>query len=160
MDIQHAETLPVFLAKMLVVHLVRPADGPHIGIPAPGEPFEALMDDDVMYHEISESIRHDTKTYGLHPPDPVLTSEHDQQHAGYGKYDEEGIILFEESGLHLVMILMQIPQKSMHHPFMRGPGDAFHEEESQEQNEDEIDESHNGKVTVLSAIQYTDRRHR
>jgi hypothetical protein len=48
----------------------------------------------------------------------------------------------------------------MHHPFMRGPGDAFHEEESQEQNEDEIDESHNGKVTVLSAIQYTDRRHR
>lgn len=142
-NIQHTKALPVLLAQMLMVHLMGPADGAYISIPTSGEPLETLMDDHVMHHEIGETIRHDPETDRLHPPDPVLASEHDQQHAGYGKYDKKSVVLLEESGLHLMMIAMQIPEKSMHHPLMCGPGDAFHEDEGQQQYGDEIDNGHN-----------------
>ena len=142
-DVQHPETLSVFLAQMLVVHLVCPADRAYVCVPAPGKPLEALMDDHIMYHKIGKPIRHDPETDGLHPPDAVLASEHDQQHAGYGKYDKKRIVLFEKTRFHLVMIPVQIPEESMHHPLVCGPGDALHEEEGQQQNGDEIDSYHN-----------------
>ena len=141
-NIQHPKALSLLLAQMFVMHFVRPADGPHISVPASGEPFEALVYDHIMYQEIGETIGHDPKANGLHPPDAVLAAEHDEQHARDREDHEKGIVLLEETGFHLMMVAMQVPEESMHHPFVRSPGDALHSEEGQQQDGDEIDDGH------------------
>jgi hypothetical protein len=49
-----------------------------------------------------------------------------QQHTGDGKDDKKRIIFFEKTGLHLVMIFMQVPKKTMHYILMGKPGHSFH----------------------------------
>jgi hypothetical protein len=58
-----------------------------------------------------------------------------QQKAGNSKDHKEGIILFKEARLHLVMIFMQPPQKTMHDKPVGTPGYSFHQQKSAEQNQ-------------------------
>jgi hypothetical protein len=107
---------------------MRPAYGPDIGIVASTEPFESLMNDHIVYKEVCKSISHNSKPNRMQPPHARgLHPIHDAKHAGDGKNDEESIVLFKEPRLYLMMVLVQIPEKSMHHPTMCTPCDAFHQ---------------------------------
>jgi hypothetical protein len=108
------------------MHFVRPAYGPDIRIVAPAKPFKPLMNDHIMYNKIREPICHDAEPGRLNPPDMVESSVPDQQYAWHSENNKEQIVLFEETGLGAVMILMQVPKKSMHHKFMGAPGEALH----------------------------------
>jgi hypothetical protein len=81
-----------------------PANGPDIGIFAAGKPFEALVDNYIMYKEIGKSVSHYAKADGLLPPYLVERPKHDQQHAGDRENDKKSIIFFKKSRFHLVMI--------------------------------------------------------
>ena len=120
--------------KMLVMHFMCPANGTNIAVIAAGKPFESLVNDDIMHQKIPGTIGHDAKTYRLHPPYIIKCAEIDQQYTWYGEDDKEGIILFKKAGLHLVMIFMQIPKKTMHDIPMCKPCNTFHDYESGSEN--------------------------
>lgn len=60
---QHTKTLAMLLAQVLVVHLVRPANGAKIDIVGLTQPLKALMNEDVVYNEVGETIHGDAKAY-------------------------------------------------------------------------------------------------
>jgi len=118
---------------MFVMHFVCPPDCAYILIAASGKPFKPLMNDDIMYNKIRKTVGHDAKTYGLHPPDLVKSSKANEQHAWYCKNHKKRIVLLEEAGLNLVMILVETPKKTVHHIPMGKPGYTFHTNESGKQ---------------------------
>jgi hypothetical protein len=65
----------------------------------------------------------------------IKSAKIDQQDTGYSENDEEGIVLFKKSGLCPVMILVQVPQKTMHHKFMGTPGESLHDNECSDEDE-------------------------
>ena len=54
----------MFLAGMLVVHLVRPAHCHGVPVVCIPEDFETLMDEDVMDKKISPAVAENTNAYG------------------------------------------------------------------------------------------------
>src|ERR1700759_372070 len=119
---------------MFVVHLVGEADGANIAVVRPGPPFEPLVDDDVMYEEIGETIGHDTEAYGLQGIMLIEGSEEDGQEAGDGEDEEERVVLFEEAMRGPVVVGVEKPAEPMHDIFMGQPGDAFHGCEREDQD--------------------------
>src|SRR4030095_11438080 len=116
--------------KMLVMHFMCPANCSHITIVASCKPFESLVNDDIMYQKISDTISHDAKTDRLHPPCIIKCAEIDQEYTWHSEDDKECVVLFKKAGLYLVMIFMQVPKKPMHDISMSKPGNAFHNYES------------------------------
>ena len=111
-----------------MVHFVSPSDGPDICIVAAGEPFEPLVNDDIMHNKLGKSLRHDTKTHRVTPPHSgCLHTIHDAEETGDSKNDKEGIIFFKEPWLYLMMVLMEVPKEPMHHPPVCAPGYPFHQ---------------------------------
>ena len=94
---------------MFVMHFMCPAYGTYIGIIATVEPFKALMNDYFMHQEISDAIQGKTCTDADHPVLFINYAQHNQQPARYGKYEEEGIILFEKTRALLMMVAVQVP---------------------------------------------------
>lgn len=132
---QHSEAFPIKPVEVLMVHFMRPANSANIGIAAAGKPFHALMNNNIMYQEVGKSICHNTEPYRLHPPLRLKCAEIYQQHAGNGKNDKEGIVLFKETWFRLVMIPMQVPEEPMHNILMRSPGYSFHEDERENKHQ-------------------------
>jgi len=95
--------------QMFMVHFMCPPDGPYIIVVTTGKPFKPLMNDYIMYHEVSKAIGHDTKTNRLYPPNVIKSTGVDQQNARHCKNDKERIILFKKARLCLVMIFVQVP---------------------------------------------------
>jgi hypothetical protein len=126
---QHTKTFTLVTVKVPVMHFMRPPDGPDIPVITAGEPFEPLVNDDIMHQEISKAISHDPKTDRLHPPYMIVCAKPYQQHTRNRKDDKEGIILFKEARFYLVMVSVQIPEKPVHYIPVRKPGNAFHSDE-------------------------------
>jgi len=126
---EHAEGFTIMPVEVFVVHLMRPAYRTNIRIVGAGEPFQSLVDDHVVNDEICEAIGHHPKSHCLEPIDFFNGAVEQYQEAGYGEDDEEGIVLFEGAVLFLVMVFMEIPEKSMHYKFVCQPGDEFHYQE-------------------------------
>src|SRR5688572_6102072 len=118
---------------MTMMHFVRPAYGAHISIIGAGKPFKALVNDHIVHHEISKAIGHYAKAYCLQPVHFAQCTEKNTKKARHREDDEEGIVLFKKTGLRLMMILVQVPEQTMHDVFMRKPGNAFHDNESANQ---------------------------
>jgi len=51
------------------------------------------------------------------------------------EYDEEPVILFKKARLFLVMVTVEIPEESMHNEPVCEPGNAFHDQEGQEKDQ-------------------------
>src|SRR5262245_30235758 len=83
-----------------------------------------------MHQEIGKTIGHNAEAGCLHPPCMIKSSEINEEYAGHSEDHKEGIILFEEARLRLVMILMQVPKKPMHHEPVRTPCYTFHQDKS------------------------------
>ena len=69
---QHAKTFAFFLIQVLVVHFMCPTDGTNVGVVAPGKPFKALVDDNLVYNKIRQSVQGNTKTNCSYPIQFIL----------------------------------------------------------------------------------------
>jgi hypothetical protein len=49
--------------------------------------------------------------------------------AGHCKNEKEKIVFLKHLVIRCVMIIVEIPQKTMHYKFMSAPGNAFHRNE-------------------------------
>jgi hypothetical protein len=140
-------------AEVLVMHLVCPANSTDIGIIAAGKPFEPLVDDDIMDKEIGKAVSHDAKANSMKPPHTrSLHAKHDTQETGYGKNDKESIIFFEKTRFNFVVIFVQIPQESMHHPPVCTPGYTFHQQKNAENDTYIVNHNHNLKLMLCSFL--------
>ena len=127
-DPQHAEAFTVFFSKVLVVNLVRLSDGCEIGVFGVSEPIEAAVDKHVVDEEVAEAICCDAHSN----PDAKVTgrtSGYDTPCAWHSENEEEGIVLFEEAGLVLVVVPMEIPHGPVHQILVGTPSDPFHDQE-------------------------------
>jgi hypothetical protein len=120
---------------MLVVHLMRFADGHEVNIFRSRENFEALVDEDIVDQKIRCAVECDSGP----DPHPEVASRHrsgdETPSARYGKNQKEGIVLFEETGFVYVVVFVKIPHQPVHQVFVRKPRDTFHRDESSEYNE-------------------------
>lgn len=87
------------------------------------------MDEDIVHEKIGEAVDGDTESDVKTKIHFVHHAEINQDHTRYSEDQKEGIVLFEEAGFGLMMILVEIPAESMHHVFMGKPGHEFHDAE-------------------------------
>jgi len=151
MNEKHTEAFTFMPVEVLVVHLMGPADRTYIIAVCFAEPFEPLVNDHIVHQEISKTICHDAKTDRLHPPYIIKCAEIDQQYTWYCEDDKECIILFKKTRLYLVMIFMQIPEKSMHDITMSEPCNTFHTNECCNQNKYIVKPGHNYFTSIVES---------
>ena len=114
---QHPKALAVFLAQMFVVDFVRLTNGHQVHILGPFEQGEALVNEDVMHHEVSESVKCNASANPK--ADVVMKASCDEAiSAGHRENQEEGIVLFEKTGRSCVMVFMEVPHDPMHQVLM------------------------------------------
>jgi hypothetical protein len=113
---------------MFVVDLVGspyPACIPVICIP---EYFDALMNKDIVDEKVGCAIGHDAKTDGITIPEGPVSAPNYEGHAQNGvKYKECVISLKPGIVVFSVVVLVEAPQKTVHHVFMGKPGHEFHD---------------------------------
>jgi hypothetical protein len=103
-----------------------------------------------MYNKISKSVSHDAKTNGMQPPKTWgLHAVHDAQHAGDSKNHKKGIIFLKKAWLHLMVVFVEVPKKTMHHPAVGTPGNGFHEQKNTQYNQKIQNGYHVRKVKAM-----------
>jgi len=121
---------------MLVVYFVRFAQGAEIEIIGTGKQFETLMNEDVVHHKIGKAVKRDAQAY-INEESPRLIEGacRKEGHGETRKNDEKGIVALKEIFLvFVVVVVVQYPQKSVHHILVCEPGNAFHGDESKQGN--------------------------
>jgi hypothetical protein len=111
------------------MHFVCSAYSAHIAVIPVRPYFKTLMNDDIVHQKITQPVNRNTYAHiksevVIHDTGDVAVS------AGYSKDEEEGIVLFKKTGFNLMVIFVQVPQKTVHHKLMGKPCHEFHEEES------------------------------
>ena len=92
------------------------------------EELQPLVDNDVVHDKIAQTVSKNTQADKETIIKTSCCSEVKQQDTGNGKNHEKQIVALENMGvLGLVVIGVQIPQKSVHHIFVRTPSHAFHQ---------------------------------
>ena len=126
----------MFSAQMFVMDFMCAANGFKIRPVSRPEPFDALVNKHIVHQEIREPIQGNAKPYPKEQAVFLYHTDPQSEHTWYGKDEKEIVILFEKSiGLFLVMIAMPSPEESMHDEFVRGPGNPFHGQESEERGD-------------------------
>jgi hypothetical protein len=88
------------------------------------------MDEKIVDDEINNPVNKDTYSYAKADL-PVKNGPQCKCTNGYdGKKNKKGIVQFEKGIVVIpdVMVLMKVPERSVHHIFMHGPGHSFHKE--------------------------------
>jgi hypothetical protein len=126
---QHPKTLPLILALVFVMHLMRLSDGSEVPIVGIVKPFETSMDEHIMYQEIGNSIEQNAQSDIK--PEIIARhhAKHDEQPTGDGINQKKYIIAFKNVLVRFMVILVEIPHKAMHYKAMRSPRHPFHDEE-------------------------------
>jgi hypothetical protein len=115
---------------MFMMHFVGTPDGLEIFIIAVTKNLKSLMNENIMDEEIGKAIKRNTQSYPEKRIIPVLHSYIQTYNSRNCKDEEEEIIVFKKAfRLLFMVVLMEIPQKSVHDIFMHKPGDAFHKNE-------------------------------
>ena len=149
---QHPETLPFFLAQVLMVHLVRASYCTEVEIVRVPQPFGALMDEYIVDEKIGCTIQRDPSgDPNAHIRNSRLGTEKEEGDRGHGEDQEEGIVPLEDAAMILlVVITMQHPQQAVHDEPMGEPRHELHERERQEQGHDIDRPSHPVAKIVLN----------
>ena len=123
---------------MLVVHFMCSAYGSEVPIIRVAEPLRALMDENIVYQEISQSIKRNSRSDPYtHIGNTVTHAEKEQRDRRRCEDQEESIVAFENASVVLFMvILVQRPKATVHHEFMREPRDELHQQECQDHRSD------------------------
>jgi hypothetical protein len=109
MNVQHPKGFAFIFIQVFMVHFVGPPDSTYIRIVSSRKPFEALMNDYIMDNKICKPIRHYSEAHSLHPINGIDGAKENAAKAGYGKNDEEGVVLFKKTRFFLMMVFMQVP---------------------------------------------------
>jgi len=87
------------------------------------------MDDNVMYNKIAQTVSKNSQSNEESVIKTGLCTKIKQKNAWNGEDYEKNVVSFENMGVFgLVMICMQIPQKTMHHKFMGAPSNTLHKQ--------------------------------
>ncbi len=134
-----------------MMYFVSSSNGFEISIIRSGQPFESLMNEDIVYHEIGESIQGNACTY---PQSWIecftAPSQENKCHAWNSKNQKEEVIFFKEPFVFMgMMILVEIPQQSMHDVFVGKPGNAFHKNESCDDDKNAVSNHFSRFLNVL-----------
>lgn len=114
-----------------------PANPPRIPIVRIAEHFEALVDKNIVYQEVGSTVNQDAQPDRETVPEFSIVTEVKEPHTYNGIEYKKGIIPFEPGVVVFpVVILMQGPQKPVHHILVRGPGHEFHDAEGEYENKD------------------------
>jgi hypothetical protein len=92
-----------------MMHFMRPPNGAYIRIVTPGEPFEPLVNNYIMYDKIGESIGHHTEAGCLQPIDFTEGAKKYRQEAGNGEDHEKPVVLLKKTISLPVVIFMEVP---------------------------------------------------
>ena len=113
---------------MLVMDFMAFAKGYQIFVFGIFEQLQPLVDNDVVHDKIAQTVSKNPQSDEKAVIETRIRTKIKQQDAGNGKNHEKQIVALENMGvLGLVVIGVQIPQKSVHHIFMRAPSHAFHQ---------------------------------
>jgi uncharacterized membrane protein len=113
---------------MFVVHFMTFAKGYQIFVFGIFEQLKSLMDKNIVHNKITQSVSKNSQSNEKLVVKTSFCPKIKQQNTGYGKNHEKQIIALENMGVFgLVMVGMQIPQKTVHHKFVRAPSHAFHQ---------------------------------
>jgi hypothetical protein len=119
------------------MHFVTFAKGYQIFVFGIFKQLQSLVNYDVVHDKIAQSVSKNPQSDEELVVKTSFCPEVKQQNTRYGKNHEKQIISLENmSVFRLVMVGMQIPQKSVHHKFVRTPCHAFHNQISSQKNQE------------------------
>jgi hypothetical protein len=146
---QHPKTFALKFPEVFMVHLMCPPDTAYIPVVASCKKLYALVNDHIVYQEISKTIQGDPCTDRSQPVPAIKSAEPDTEYAGNRKNKEERIILFKNPMAFFMMIFMQIPQETMHDILVGKPCNAFHPKEYGQYNYNEQYNLHDMKLVIV-----------
>ena len=114
-----------------MVYSMRLSYAPGIFIVGISKQPEPLMNKNIMYNKVGNSVCQNTKTQWLPVPKGGIGSDHDQRHTGYSVENKEEIVPFKPGVVVLFMVVfMQTPKESVHNIFMCKPSHKLHKTKS------------------------------
>src|SRR6478672_1461123 len=111
---------------MFMMHFMCPPYHFYVFVITTTKNLKTLMNNNIVHNKISETIHSYTGTNTHQPIGSVHTAIQNGKTTWYGKYQEEGIVLFKKARRFHMMILMQKPQPFVHDVFMSSPRYQFH----------------------------------
>ena len=138
---QHAKAFTVFLVEVLVVHLMGLPYRSEVGVFGVSEPIEPPVNENVVHQKIAEPVGCDA---GANPKTKICmyAARDEAPGAGHSKNQEEGVVLFKEPRLVLMVVLMEIPHHTMHQVFVCSPSHPLHGEEGDRYNQKSSQDFH------------------
>ena len=135
-DKQHPKTFTVFLAKVLVVHLVCPADSTRVTIVDVAEQLEPLVDKNVMNDEVGKAIGENSQPDSEPDFENSILPQQEKPDA-YDCIDNKKRVVALKPGIVVlaVMVGVQGPEKTVHDVFVRKPGNPFPENKGANRDE-------------------------
>src|SRR3970040_1409453 len=113
-----------------MVHFVRFSQADQVLVIGVFEPLNPLVNQDIMYHEITKSVKCDPESDEKQIVHAALYAKVKKSDAGCCENHKKDIVSFENVGIFgLVMIGMEIPHRSVHNVLVSHPSHAFHEKE-------------------------------
>jgi hypothetical protein len=95
------------------------------------------VNDDVVHNKIAQSISKNPQSDKESVIETGFGTKVKQQNTWDSKNHEKQIIAFKNMGVFgLVVVGVQIPQESVHHKFVRAPSHAFHNQISDQKNQE------------------------
>ncbi len=115
---------------------MRPANSPGIPVIGVSEHFEALVDEYIVHKKIGQTVCKNPQTNGKSRPKAKIAPTNKTPNANQSIKKKKIIVTFPPASVvFVVMVLVQIPQKTVHDVFMGKPGHEFHNAESYYENE-------------------------
>jgi hypothetical protein len=121
--------------NMLMVHLVGTAHGFAITASSVAEYLKALVDKDVMNHKIGKAVgKYPEPNSKPNMEDIILPQQEEPDAYQRVKYEKSIVALKPGIVVLAVMVLMEVPQETMHDILVRKPGHKFHYGKGEEKN--------------------------
>jgi len=122
---------------MFVMHFMTFAKGNQIFVFGVFEELQPLVDNDVVHDKITQAVSKNSQANEKSVIETGFCPKIKQEDAGNGKNHEKQIVALKNMGVfRLVMVFVQIPQKTVHHKFMSAPSPACHEKISGQKNQE------------------------
>jgi hypothetical protein len=121
---------------MFVVHFVGFSQPNQVLVIGIFEPFETLVNQDVVYREIAKTVKGNAQTNEKFVVHTSFYPEVKKDDAGYGKNDKKDVIALKNTCIfRLMMIGMKIPHQAVHNVFVGTPRNTFHKKENAQKNQ-------------------------
>ena len=112
---------------LLVVNRVRVDDPAEIGSEGLDlEELDPAMEHDLMKEEVSYAVECHSQTHAEHRPYLSQAAPRGESHGHACEEESEEVVLLKDRLRGSVVVLVENPEKAMHHILVRDQGDEFH----------------------------------